>query len=192
MHERCLVCFWCLHRNVLSSTLRSGDTDLCCHVPIPYIISAILSPPLGYMIDLYGMRAVISAIAPMVLIIVHLFLGLTTVSPIGPLIGQGLAYTGFISVLWPSVPLVVEKRSVGLAFGIVTSMENLGDTVLPLVVAAIYSYSDNKYIPNVEFLFASLGVLGFLVGLYMNYYDFGHHSVLNRAFVPPTRFSECA
>jgi len=57
--------------------------------------------------------------------------------------------------------------------------------VLPLVVAAVYSDSDNSYIPNVEILFASLAFMGFLVGLYMNYYDVRHHSVLNRAFVPP-------
>ena len=38
---------------------------------------------------------------------------------------QGLAYTGYASVLWPAVPLVVEERMVGLAFGIVTSMLNL-------------------------------------------------------------------
>ena len=38
---------------------------------------------------------------------------------------QGLAYTGYASVLWPAVPLVVEERIVGLAFGIVTSMLNL-------------------------------------------------------------------
>jgi hypothetical protein len=31
-------------------------------------------------------------------------------------------------VLWPAVPLVVEERMVGLAFGIVTSMQNLVTT----------------------------------------------------------------
>jgi len=165
--------------------LSDGETQASLVMSIPYIISAVFSPPMGFIIDLYGMRAVISAIAPMVLIIVHLTLGLTTVNPIGPLVGQGLAYTGFVSVLWPAVPLVVEEHMVGLAFGIVTSMQNLGCAVLPLVVAAVYSDSDNKYIPNVELLFASLAVVGFIVGLYMNYYDVRHHSVLNRAFVPP-------
>ena len=38
---------------------------------------------------------------------------------------QGLAYTGYASVLWPAVPLVVEERMVGLAFGIVMSTLNL-------------------------------------------------------------------
>ena len=42
----------------------------------------------GYLIDLYGFRAVIAAIAPMILIVVHSLLGATTVSPIGPLVGQ--------------------------------------------------------------------------------------------------------
>ena len=42
----------------------------------------------GFLIDLYGFRAVISAMAPMILIIVHSLLAATTVSPIGPLVGQ--------------------------------------------------------------------------------------------------------
>lgn len=53
-------------------------------------------------------------------------------------------------------------------------------TLKPVIYAAVYSDSDNTYIPNVELLFASLGVVGFFVGLYMNYYDVRHHSVLNR------------
>lgn len=34
-------------------------------------------------------------------------------TPVAPLVGQGLAYSGFAAVLWPSVPLVVEKRLIG-------------------------------------------------------------------------------
>lgn len=56
---------------------------------IPYIISAILSPPLGFAVDIYGMRAIIAAVAPGILIIVHLLLGYTDVNVIIPLIGQG-------------------------------------------------------------------------------------------------------
>lgn len=162
--------------------LSKAETQASFVMSIPYIISAVLSPPVGFLVDLYGFRAVIAAIAPAVLIIVHLFLAISNCSAIGPLVGQGLAYTGFVSVLWPSVPLVVEERVTGLAFGIVTSMQNLACAVIPLIVASIYSDSNDKYIPNVEFLFVGLASVGFLVGLYMNYYDYNHGGLLNSPY----------
>jgi len=59
-----------------------------------------------------------------------------------------------------------------------------GCAVVPLVVAAVYSDSNDSYIPNVELMFVCLGVVGFIVGLYMNYYDAIHGSVLNGVTVP--------
>lgn len=61
---------------------------------IPYIISAALSPPLGFLIDRIGMRAVVSLISPTIIVIVHAMFAYTTVDPVGLLVGQGLAYTG--------------------------------------------------------------------------------------------------
>ncbi|RYG65001.1 MFS transporter, partial [archaeon] len=149
-----------------------AETQVSIIMSIPYIISAVLSPPLGFAIDIYGMRAVIALLAPMLLIVVHAVLGYTRMSPVLPLVGQGLAYTGFVSVLWPAIPLVVEDRVVGLAFGIVSSMQNFACAVIPLMVASIYSDSGNTYIPNVELLFVLLAVVGTAVGVYMNYYDY--------------------
>lgn len=164
------------------SRLTTAESRASVIMSIPYIISAVLSPPVGYLVDLYGYRAVIATIAPAILIVVHLLLGLTSVNPIGPLVGQGLAYTGFVSVLWPSVPLVVEERLTGLAFGIVTSMQNLACAVIPLIVASIYSSSGDAYIPNVEMLFVILAAVGFVVGIYMNYYDYNNDGILNKPF----------
>jgi MFS family permease len=112
---------------------------------------------------------------------VHFLLGFTKLNPVGPLVGQGLAYTGFAAVLWPAVPLVVEEKYTGLAFGVMTSMSNLGTAVLPLIVAQIFTAANNSYIPYVELLFACLGIIGFLVGLLTNYEDYYHHnSILNK------------
>ena len=38
---------------------------------IPYIISAVLSPVLGGVVDRFAMRPIIATIAPLVLVIVH-------------------------------------------------------------------------------------------------------------------------
>ena len=52
--------------------------------------------------------------------------------------------------------------------------------MIPLIIAAIYSDSDDHYIPNVEILFVCLASVGLCVGIYMNYYDVHHESILNR------------
>lgn len=147
---------------------------------IPYLVSAVLSPPIGYWVDLFGMRAMIALVSPLMLILVHMTIAFTHVSPLLPLLGQGLACSGFVAVLWPCVPLVVKEEVTGLAFGIVASMQNLAAAVVPLIVAAVFEASDEKYIPNVELLFVFLAIIGSCVGFCLNHYDsyYGNH-VLN-------------
>ena len=117
---------------------NAGVTKANQIMSIPYIISACLSPFLGGFVDRFGLRAVIATIAPAALIVVHSILGYApTVDPIGPLVGQGLAYAGFAAVLWPSVPLVVDQRLIGLGYGVVTSIQNIGLASFPLIVAGI-------------------------------------------------------
>lgn len=160
--------------------LAAGQVQSGAVMSIPYVISACLSPILGGIVDKVGKRAIIATLAPMFLIIVHLMLGLTTINPIGPLVGQGLAYSGFAAVLWPSVPLVVEPQFIGLGYGVITSVQNAGLAFFPLIVAAIYS-TDELYIPNVEFFFVGLASIGFLVGIYLNIYDAKHGNIFNSA-----------
>lgn len=131
------------------------------------------------MIDRFGKRAIIGTLAPMTLIVVHSLLGATDVDPVGPLVGQGLSYSGFAAVLWPSVPLVVQKQYIGLAYGVVTSVQNIGLASFPLIIATIYTDSDDQYIPNVEYFFVGLAVCGTLVGFYLNYYDHHHGHIFN-------------
>mmetsp|Transcript_19281 Transcript_19281/g.20895 ORF Transcript_19281/g.20895 Transcript_19281/m.20895 type:complete len:607 (+) Transcript_19281:100-1920(+) len=139
---------------------------------IPYIISACLSPVLGGFVDRFGARAIIATASPLALVVVHIFLGFTTVSPIGPLVGQGLAYSCFAAVLWPSVGLVIEQRLVGLGYGIVVSVQNMGLASFPLIIAAIYSGAGDQYIPEVEIFFIACAWIGVIVGLYLNYVDY--------------------
>jgi MFS family permease len=71
---------------------------------IPYIISAIISPFLGFVVDRIGLRAFLALVAPLALTAVHVMLGLTHVTLYVPLVLQGVAYSVFAAALWPSVP----------------------------------------------------------------------------------------
>lgn len=135
---------------------------------IPYAVSAILSPPIGSLVDRVGRRAALACGTSMVLMVVHLILAFTPSDAVPlwfPLLGQGIAYSLFSAVIWPSVGMVVEPRMCGTAYGIILSMQNLGLALFPMLVAFIYKHSDQQYIPNVELLFVGCAAVGSIAGM---------------------------
>ena len=83
---------------------------------IPYIVSAVSSPFLGFAIDRFGGRAFIAAVCPVLLIAVHLALAYAlSLNPIVPLVGRGVAYSVFAAALWPSVPFTCPAELEGAA-----------------------------------------------------------------------------
>ncbi|TMW56666.1 hypothetical protein Poli38472_006676 [Pythium oligandrum] len=147
---------------------------------IPYIISAVISPFLGFVVDRIGLRAFLALVAPLALTAVHVMLGLTDVNLYVPLVLQGVAYSVVGGALWPSVPYAVKPKFVGSAYGAITSLQNIGLSLFPLIVAAEYD-RDERYIPNVEVLFVMIGILGSVVGLALNLVDYQNGSILNRS-----------
>jgi hypothetical protein len=138
---------------------------------IPYIMSFFLSPIFGYTVDKYGNLANFCALSILMLTWVHFILGYTAGAPEFALICQGIGYAGFSSVVWPAIPLSVPEHHVGIAFGVVNSVQNLGFFVIPLIVAEIFNLSDNSYIPNVELFFGLLSIVCLLLSLYLIYID---------------------
>jgi MFS family permease len=139
---------------------------------IPYAITAITSPLFGYIIDNFGYRGKLNVLFSSILVVVHYLLASTRITPIVPLLGQGCAYSIFSAVLWSSIPLIVMKRVLGFSFGITTCAQNLGTALFPLVIAMVYDFSDDLYIPNVEYLFMIMSCLGLIGCLLLNYYDY--------------------
>ena len=146
---------------------------------IPYFISASLSPVLGHIVDKIGQRALIAAFSSVLLIFVHTTMALTHISPVTPLVGQGVAYALYASVLWPSVTLTVEERLTGTAFGVITSIQNIGLAIFPLLIAAIYNHSDRKYVPYVELFFVACATAGTICGIFLNILDRRKGRILN-------------
>jgi MFS family permease len=137
---------------------------------IPYTISAILSPMVGFVVDKIGGRAIIATLASVTLIAVHTALAVTSISPVLPLIGQGVAYSLYAAVIWPSVPLTVRPHVVGTAFGTIMAIQNMGLTVFPLIIAAIHDYT-GSYLPSCEWFFVACATCGALAGLFLNIVD---------------------
>jgi MFS family permease len=53
------------------------------------------------------------------------------------LILLGVGYALYASVMWASIPLVVDAKTVGTAFGLTTAVQNFGLFLAPLLVGVI-------------------------------------------------------
>ncbi|DAZ98194.1 TPA: hypothetical protein N0F65_005326, partial [Lagenidium giganteum] len=147
---------------------------------VPFVISGVLSPVLGLAVDRFGHRATLAMVAPVALSMAHLLLGFTHVSAYVPLVLNGIGYSIFTSVLWPSVPLLVRDDHIGTAYGVMTSTMNLALAIFPIFVAVVHDHS-HRYVPDVEWLFLSLALLGCIIAALLHAMDRATGSVLNRA-----------
>lgn len=75
-----------------------------------------------------------------------------------------------------------------LAFFGICLPQNIGLALFPLAVAAEFNH-DDRYIPGVELLFVSFGVLGSLVGIALNVVDYQNGSILNHTNATKRRVS---
>jgi len=109
---------------------------------VPYMISAALSPFMGYGVDKIGGKPYMLFISSLIMsssYAVLLWAPHTEVwspfsftmylAPLMAMTMMGLAYTLCNASLWPCVPLLVEDRMVGTAYGIMNSIQNAGLTL---------------------------------------------------------------
>jgi MFS family permease len=139
---------------------------------IPYLMTAFTSPFFGYFLDRFGYRGKLNIFFTVLLIIVHCLLAFSNISPILPLVGQGIAFSIGCAVVWSSIPLTVKPHVTGLGFGIATCALNLGTAIIPMIIASVFTSSNDRYIPNVEYFFIFLSLLGLLSCLLLSYYDY--------------------
>jgi MFS family permease len=86
--------------------------------------------------------------------------------------------------MWPSVPLVVEEKRVGTAFGLMTAIQNLGLGLFPFVNGKLRDVTGTYTATQV--MFACLGVVGLIFALLLLRSDRRHGNVLERGKIKET------
>ena len=120
--------------------------------------SMVCAPFAGGLIDRIGKRASVMVLGSLVLIPAHLVMGITHWNPIPAMVLLGVAFVLVPSALWASVPLVVEEKRVGTAFGLLTAIQNVGLMVFPK--ASGYLIDRTHDYTATQIMFAGLGVAG--------------------------------
>lgn len=120
--------------------------------------SMIFAPFAGGLVDKIGKRATLMIIGSLILIPCHLLMGLTRIYPAYPMVALGAAFVLVPAAMWPSVPLIVRKERVGMAFGLMTAIQNIGLGLFPLLNGLLRDLTHTYTASSV--MFASLGLFG--------------------------------
>jgi MFS family permease len=132
--------------------------------------SMIFTPLFGLLIDKIGKRATLMIIGSLILIPTHLTLGLTYIHPAVPMIILGISFSLVPAALWPSIPIMIEEKRLGTAFGLMTLIQNIGLTIFPWLAGKITDLSGGDY-TNTMLMFAFLGFIGAIFSILLKISD---------------------
>jgi MFS family permease len=122
--------------------------------------SMIFAPFAGDLVDRIGRRASLMVLGSLILIPAHLLMGVTHWSPIPMMIMLGAAFVLVPAAMWPSVPLVVDEKRVGTAFGLMTAIQNMGLGLFPYLNGKLRDLTGTYTATQV--MFAGLGIAGLI------------------------------
>nr|CAD7443321.1 unnamed protein product [Timema bartmani] len=104
---------------------------------IVYLISAVASPLLGYLVDKVGKNVFFVIFSVLVSLGCHAMLAFTFINPYVAMSILGLAYSMLASGLWPMIALIIPEYQLGTAYGMAQSLQNLGLAVVSLAAGKI-------------------------------------------------------
>ncbi len=169
-----MVPFNNIHAELLALKFFKGEKIYSSQImALPDTLSAILIPPLGYLVDKYGFRVRFLLLSAGILALFHLYLMSTPINSssfqLYPLLlFLGIAYA-ISMILYTCIPLVVKTSQTGTAFGITTCAWNLSSFFSPLLVAALVS-SDPSF-TSAEFFFVLSSCFAILCLIFLDAWD---------------------
>ncbi|KAI3389307.1 hypothetical protein SNEBB_002889 [Seison nebaliae] len=114
------------------------DPDLANTVnSLVYLMAVGASPILGFIVDRTGRNVFWVIVAICLTLISHGLLGFTFLNPFVAMTLMGLSYSLLAAGLWPMVSLIIKEKSLGSAYGIMQSIQNLGLGVFAILTATI-------------------------------------------------------
>jgi MFS family permease len=141
--------------------------------------SMVFAPFAGGLLDRIGKRATVMVIGSLLMIPAHLLMGLTTISPVIPMIVLGAAFVLVPASIWPSVALIVDEQWVGTAYGVMTAVQNVGLLAFPYFNGLLRDKTHGYTASQV--MFACLGFAGLIFALLLRAADTREGGRLERA-----------
>lgn len=126
-------------------------------VSILIFSSMILALFIGRAVDKLGKRGTLLLLGTFLMIPAHLSMGIWDLHPVYPMLVLGFSFSLVSAVLWPAVPMIVEAKTVGTAFGLIFMFQNIGLAIFPVLNGALRD-ATHSYVSS-QMMFAGLGVV---------------------------------
>jgi MFS family permease len=91
-----------------------------------FAAAVFATPFFGLLADRFGHRALMLTLGTMLLPVTFVVLGLTDFSPWISTVLMGVSFALVPAIIWPATTLLVERRRLGTALGVITLLQNLG------------------------------------------------------------------
>lgn len=142
--------------------------------------AAIITPFLGSFLDKRGKGASMLMLGAVLMFVCHLTFAVVPLNvpiALAAIVLLGVSFSLVPASLWPSVPKLVPNSYLGTAYALIFWIQNIGLFAVPIVVGRVLdvtnpgkSATDLNYTP-VMLIFASLGVIAFILGYYLRELD---------------------
>jgi len=154
----------------------------------------VLTPFIGYFLDIKGKGATMMIFGAVLLTVSHLIFALVpaesfgVVTAIGTIVILGTAFSLVPASMWPSLPKIVEERYLGSAYGAIFWIQNIGLLAVPILIgwaltasnpgvseqiaAGVEGVKYDYLVP--ELIFAGFGFLAFILAFVLKAVDRKH------------------
>jgi hypothetical protein len=180
--------------DMLASKLNVSIIDAAAYFSYFPIGAMILTPIIGYFLDVKGKGATMMIFGAILLTISHLLFALIPAESFSATVAiliivvLGTAFSLVPASMWPSIPKIVEDRYLGSAYGLIFWIQNIGLLAVPILIGWALSASNPgvseqisagvegvKYNYTVtELIFAGFGVLAFILSFVLKAVDRKH------------------
>jgi len=142
---------------------------------LQFISSTVFIPFIGLFVDKIGQRSNLLILASTLGIATYSLFILTY--PTLPLILLGFTYSLFATVIWPSFALIVPNDIIGIAYGMTSSLQNIGIVFFPLIVESLFIWTKKYEITLLFFFF--LMINGLILSIYIKIEDYSNSGILD-------------
>ncbi|GAP67635.1 major facilitator superfamily [Bacteroidales bacterium 6E] len=151
----------------------------------------ILTPFIGYFLDIKGKGASLMLYGALLLTVSHLIFALVPADvfnvaiALGTIVILGTAFSLVPASMWPSIPKIVEDRYLGSAYGLIFYIQNIGLLLVPILIGWAVTQSNPgvaeqiaagvegaKYDYTVpELIFAGFGAMAIILSIVLKRVD---------------------
>jgi len=108
----------------------------------------IFTPLFGFIFDKFHNGGKMMLFGSFLLLVSHTLLAFTNLTPYILMFILGIAFSLVPAAMWPSVALIVEENKLGMGFGLMTSLQNLGLWAFPILAGYITDISNPGIKPS--------------------------------------------